>query len=230
MNEDFDKLLKKQYDCMTINNYNEKDISNIILKANIRKKKKLYKKIGVISVCFVITIMLLIFSNLNTINNINLDNIYYNLTQAESNSIKECLNNYGKILPKESDVIIYDKNVMAFSNSIEGIGYDKFDYVLSVKILNVIDYTENDGIVNESPKTIFRAEVIENLKGELREEIEIYADGAVVLLSSISKNKEDNIFVKYRPLSYPDIGNKYIVALNVYDSKLYVEKIQKYKE
>ena len=90
--------------------------------------------------------------------------------------------------------------------------------------------TENDGIVNESPKTIFRAEVIENLKGELREEIEIYADGAVVLLSSISKNKEDNIFVKYRPLSYPDIGNKYIVALNVYDSKLYVEKIQKYKE
>jgi len=225
MLEDMDKLIKEKYDDIATSEYNSEDILNIINNAKVRKLKSFLVKIySLILFSLIISIAIVECIGINIKN----DNIkFLNVTGTAKNSMENNILNYSKILPKEIKTIIYSSTEAVYSEF--DSEYKEYDYALIIEVNSELDYTYLYEI-DDIPKTLFEVKVLENLKGELSDNIEIYTDGGMVVSNRIENGLNDsNSYTKYVPFNYFKIGEKYFVGINKVGDKLYVKDLLKYK-
>lgn len=223
MVENVDKLLKEKYENIATSEYESQDILNIIKIAKTKKLKNLLIK--VYSLIFMITVLsAVLISNINfKVQSKDFGNV--SIRDVAKSSIENNILSYSKVLPKESEKITFSGTAM----SIRGFDrtYEKYDYAFIIEVKSELDYTYINEI-DELPKTLFEVKVLEKLKGDLGDTINVYSNGGMVISSEVEGGtKNPNTYTKYIPFNYLKIGNKYLVGIKKIDDKLYVEDVRK---
>lgn len=224
MVENVDKLLKEKYENITTSIYNKNDILNIVNRAREKKQKSLLIKVYF----FIFLVVFLSIFVVEVIKpNIKNNNMYFqNIINIANTSIESNVSNYAKILPKEKKVVTFSRTTMI--NSAFDREYKKYDYAFVIEVTKELDYTYLYEI-DDIPKTLFEVKVLENLKGELGNTIQIYSNGGMIESEKIENGLNDpNSYIKYIPFNYLKIGGKYLVGINKIGDKLYVKDLIRY--
>lgn len=200
--------------------YKKTNIDKVILLAREKKKKIFIYKSMACSVCvFILLGLFIYFNNFNNINTSVIDNKANN--ETTTNIEIDQLNTILYEIPNE-----YETS-------------DVFPSYIAVIKINEID---DSGIVNFLPETNIRAEVVENIKGDLnKSSIEFKVDESIILVKEIPSKIKENI--KYEEKdnyirlvvdekmissSYPEKEKYYIVSLIIENGTLKVLNHCKY--